>query len=153
MFNRMDNMRVPTKRKLREAKRHYACVAPDGWRRKAYIEELERQIKLLEAGCSDIYETCYGAELKLSNKGLTKLTQEKILLVKQEHPSGRTTIVSFDIPEDVRHLRNKLRNFLKKAGFTMAQRSVWTTKKDVSELMRLLIEDLGLTKWVNVFLV
>ncbi len=146
-------MHIPTTKKLHNAQRHFNQVAPDSWRRTAYVEQLKRQIQLLEEGCSDIYETSYGAELKLSSKGQARLTREKILLVKREHPDGRTTIVSFDIPEDVRHLRNKLRNFLKKAGFTMAQRSVWTTKNDVSELMQSLVEELGLTKWVNVFLV
>lgn len=148
----MDNIHVTTQRKLRAARQHYKQVAPDSWRRTAYVEQLKRQIQLLEAGCSEIYETAYGAELGLSSKGRAKLTQEKIVAVKLERTDGRTTVVSFDIPEDVRQLRNKLRNFLKKAGFTMVQRSVWATKKDVSELIRLLIDELGLTKWVTVFL-
>ncbi|MBI5794660.1 CRISPR-associated endonuclease Cas2 [Candidatus Uhrbacteria bacterium] len=149
----MDNMHVPTKRKLRAAKRHYESVKADEWRRVAYVEQLRRQIQLLETGCTEIYETSYGAGLKLTSRGVAKAIQEQILSTTRTREDGRSCIVSYDIPEDAKRLRNRLRNFLKKAGFVMSQRSIWASEKDVSEKLQQLIAELGLQKWVKIFLV
>ena len=59
-------------------------------------------------------------------------------------------IVIYDIPEDKRGVRDLFRRRLKEWGFKLWQKSTWITKKNVTEKLRRLIKQLGISDWVAV---
>lgn len=93
----------------------------------------------------------------IDEKGLTiKLTDEgrTMMLLEGEEPprwDGKWRIVVFDIPEQKRLVRNLFRRNLKKWGFKSLQKSVWISKKNVTDKLFAYIKDLGIEKWVWVF--
>lgn len=85
-----------------------------------------------------------------------KLTDEgrDILMLEGGEPEkwdGKWRIVVFDIPESKRLIRNLFRRNLKKWGFKHLQKSVWISKKNVTDQLFNYIKDLGIEKWVWVF--
>lgn len=82
---------------------------------------------------------------------LTEVGKEYILLSQNEDQiewDGKWRIVVFDIPESKRVVRDILRNRLKLWGFTLWQKSVWASKKNLTNKLRSLIKDLGIEDWV-----
>jgi len=63
---------------------------------------------------------------------------------------GVWRIVIFDVPESHRKARDTLRAKLKSWGFEIWQRSVWATKKPLTEKIRSLVRDLKIESWVIV---
>lgn len=63
---------------------------------------------------------------------------------------GRYRIVIFDIPEQKRVIRNLFRRRLKEWGFTRWQQSVWVTKRNVTNKLKILIADLKIEDWIAV---
>lgn len=63
---------------------------------------------------------------------------------------GRWRIVMFDIPENKRTVRDLLRRRLKEWGFKQWQKSLWVTKKDVTDKLRKIVHDLEINNWVAV---
>lgn len=63
---------------------------------------------------------------------------------------GKWRLVIFDIPESHRKVRVTLRNKLKSWGFVLWQKSVWASRKNLTDELRKLIKDLGVQKWVLV---
>ncbi|MBI2596575.1 winged helix DNA-binding protein [Candidatus Daviesbacteria bacterium] len=86
--------------------------------------------------------------LKLTDEGKTV-----ILLTGDGTASwdGKWRIVIFDIPEQKRLIRDLFRRNLKKWGFKHFQKSVWISKKNVTDKLFNYIRDLGVEKWVWVF--
>lgn len=79
---------------------------------------------------------------------------ERLLRTMQDRPklkNGAVCLVVFDIPEQARKSRDAFRGFLRAAGFSLAQRSVWSTDLDVLKDVSRFIEDVGIGKWVQVF--
>jgi len=84
---------------------------------------------------------------------LTEAGREFLLLSKDEKEiqwDGRWRIVVFDIPENKRLVRDILRSRLKLWGFSPWQKSVWASKKDLTNKLRNLVKELGITEWVLV---
>lgn len=84
---------------------------------------------------------------------LTEAGKEFLLLSKSESEiewDGRWRFVIFDIPESKRVIRSILRNRLKLWGFVPWQKSVWVSKKNLTNKLRGLIEELGIEDWVMV---
>ena len=84
---------------------------------------------------------------------LTELGREFTLLSKSENEiewDGKWRIVVFDIPESKRVVRDILRNRLKLWGFTPWQKSVWASKKNLTNKLRNLTKELGMEDWVLV---
>lgn len=82
---------------------------------------------------------------------LTKSGREFALLTGQRAEwDGRWRIVVFDIPESKRAVRNALRGKLKQWGFVQWQKSVWATKKPVTEKLRQIVKELEIEQWVLV---
>lgn len=84
---------------------------------------------------------------------LTEIGREFVLLSKPEDEiqwDGKWRIVVFDIPEKKRVVRDILRGRLKLWGFTNWQKSVWATKKNLTNKLRNLIKELGIEEWVLV---
>lgn len=67
---------------------------------------------------------------------------------KEENWDGRWRIIIFDIPESQRAVRRVLRYRLKGWGFVPWQKSVWATKQDVMNKLKLLIKELNINKWI-----
>lgn len=86
--------------------------------------------------------------VKLTNKGKNQLAIEKALVNPKW--DGKYRVVIFDIPEKNRKIRNILRGRLKIWGFKYLQKSLWVSKKDITEPMREFIKELGMEKWVYV---
>lgn len=86
--------------------------------------------------------------IKLTDTGRTALllTDDTV-----ENWDGKWRIVVFDIPEQKRIIRNLFRRNLKKWGFKGLQKSVWISKKNVTEKLFQYIKDVGVERWVWVF--
>lgn len=63
---------------------------------------------------------------------------------------GKWRIVSFDIPEQKRVIRNLFRRNLKKWGFKYLHKSVWISKNNFYDKLTKYIKELGIEKWVTV---
>ncbi|MDO8576726.1 MAG: hypothetical protein Q7R82_00100 [Candidatus Daviesbacteria bacterium] len=69
----------------------------------------------------------------------------------EEKPwDGVYRIVLFDVPEEKRVIRDLFRRRLKDWDFKSWQRSVWVSKKNMTQKLRKLILELGIDKWVAV---
>ena|SRR3989344_4591614 len=88
--------------------------------------------------------------LKLTDKGKQELILKKLL--EDENWDGKWRIVIFDIPEKHRKLRNSLRIQLRQWQFQPWQKSVWASKKNVSEEIRKFVKDVGISDWVKVII-
>ena len=91
-------------------------------------------------------------EFKLTEKGKRWLFQLKIQKEENELPFGQYCIVVFDFPIGANGARDKFRFLLKRIGFSRLQDSVWTTDKDVVDLMQSLVTKLKINKWVRIII-
>lgn len=93
---------------------------------------------------------------KSEDRIILKLTElgKDWVLKSQEYSDvewdGLWRLVIFDIPESHKKSRNTLRRRLKDWGFTAWQKSVWATKKPLTNAARKLIRDLEIEDWVLV---
>lgn len=85
---------------------------------------------------------------KLTDEGKTALLLNKL---EEEDWDGKWRVVIFDIPEQKRLVRDLLRRNLKKWGFKPLQKSVWISKKNVTNKLFDYICYLKIEKWVWVF--
>ena len=88
--------------------------------------------------------------LKLTELGKNEAFLAKIKTFKEEDWDGKWRLVSFDIPETRRTVRDLLRSRLKEWGFTKLQNSVWKSKIDCTQQLRIFIDELGIGNWVKV---
>jgi len=88
--------------------------------------------------------------VELTDKGAAEALRNEILRCEKKLPEGTLCYVAFDFPQAVRKLRDSFRRFLKQAGFTMSQLSIWKTNKDAAELVRLFVKRSDAARWVTV---
>ncbi len=84
---------------------------------------------------------------------LTEAGREFLLFSKPEDEikwDGKWRIVVFDVPESKRLVRDVLRRRLKMWDFKLWQKSVWASKKNVTDKLRSLIKELDIGDWVLV---
>ncbi len=84
---------------------------------------------------------------------LTEAGREFLLFSKPEDEikwDRKWRIVVFDIPESKRQVRDVLRRRLKLWDFKPWQKSVWASKKNVTDKLRSLIKELDIADWVLV---
>lgn len=93
----------------------------------------------------------------VSGRSLIRLTSRgwKKIIVSQIKQTGVSAVgqwcfVSFDIPEQQRRLRQTFRSLLRECGFTLIQKSLWGSRRDVAELLRKVIVELQIENWVTV---
>lgn len=60
-------------------------------------------------------------------------------------------MVCFDIPENFREKRRKLRSFLQTHEFQQAQKSIWLSKMDYRDELKMLCEDLQIEDYVDMY--
>ena len=63
----------------------------------------------------------------------------------------RILMIMFDIPEDSRRKRDRLRRLLSNSGCGPLQRSVWITRSDVTKDLHAVIKQMGLEGCVRTF--
>lgn len=87
--------------------------------------------------------------IKLTKEGVKQISLKKSL--SDESPwDGKWRIVTFDIPEENRKVRDVLRSRLKMWHFEKWQKSVWVSKKDVTKPLKEFISETGIGKWVMI---
>lgn len=89
----------------------------------------------------------------LSSKGKKKFKAERLLeyLPSPFHKNEvRDTIVSFDIPETDRKVRNWLRNQIKIFGYNMLQQSLWIGPGPLPEKFLERLKKLGIRNYVKI---
>lgn len=84
--------------------------------------------------------------LRLTKSGWDWLIKHKI--EDQIEWDGIWRLVIFDIPEKHKRVRETLRRRLKGWGFNPWQKSVWASKKPLTNILRSLVEELGVGDWV-----
>jgi DNA-binding transcriptional regulator PaaX len=82
---------------------------------------------------------------------LTDLGKINVLreLVKRRKPDGKSRIIIFDIPENLKRNRDYFRRHIVNLGFRMEQRSVWCSKVPCDDLVKLVIEHHNLNKYAS----
>lgn len=89
--------------------------------------------------------------IELSKEGKEKLRQEA-MKERPKLPDGFVCLVLFDFPVDARRGRDSFRTFLKRAGFTQVQKSVWKSDRDVIKDVQDFLKSARIQNWVEVFL-
>ncbi len=89
--------------------------------------------------------------VSLTKNGGIAARWERVRQNDRSLPDDHYCYVIFDIPEHARDVRNHFRLQLKRAGFEQVQLSVWRTRSDVILDLREQIADLGIAKWVSIF--
>lgn len=82
---------------------------------------------------------------------LTALGQIELLPFTSKKLPGAQLLIVFDVPEQDRKKRNKLRIILVKLSFKQVQKSVWTSEYDYRDYLFAVIKDMKLTKEVKIF--
>ena len=86
--------------------------------------------------------------LRLTDKGKNEAVLSKLL--ESEKWDGIWRIVVFDIPEEMKKVRDVLRGRLKLWGFRPWQKSVWISKKSVTKVLRGYVREVGIADWVKI---
>lgn len=157
--------RTPTKRALEELRRkkkkadsmpllcHKSTLWGYGTARmykRLHVARIEAELELVEKGYLRIIEQGDYAYFELTEGGEVEVLKESIREVSDD-PNGVICAVSFDIPEDVRYLRDSFRHFLKSVGFIMKQQSLWISPKPVQQPLRQLTRALKISDWVEIY--
>ncbi|OGL66622.1 CRISPR-associated endonuclease Cas2 [Candidatus Uhrbacteria bacterium RIFCSPHIGHO2_12_FULL_47_11] len=88
--------------------------------------------------------------VRLTAKGWQQVLRDRMRCTKTMCKDGRCIIVVFDVPESERHVRDTLRWILAECGFSMLQKSVWFSNKDVMDDLCALLQGTKLNKWVRI---
>ncbi len=102
--------------------------------------------KLVRDGLLEYNESCF---LRLTEKGqniLNKIEARNYNLVKPERWDKKWRVIIFDIKEERRALRSKVRNTLINIGFMCLQKSVWIYPYDCEDLINLIKADFKIGK-------
>ena len=76
--------------------------------------------------------------------------EKSLIRARKKEWDGKWRVVSFDIPEAQRHIRDGLRRELKKLGFGLWQRSAWITPFDIAEELGSYLQKEGLSRAVQI---
>lgn len=97
------------------------------------------------------YIDAVGERLSITGHGRTALGEtvlKTFKLLKTALWDHKWRMAIFDIPEIYAPLRRKIRDILKRAGFIKLQQSVWVFPHECKELIRLIKEESGLSRYV-----
>lgn len=87
--------------------------------------------------------------IKLTDEGRARALWEKVSRDSKAW-DGKWRIVAFDIPQSHYLIRDLFRRRLKEFSFMQLQKSVWVSKIDCTDLLRMYVINLGIKKWVSV---
>ena len=88
--------------------------------------------------------------ISLTSKGQLELLLSKAALKKPSKWDGRWRIMIFDIPEDSRDKRNKLRSLLKRNGFIKLQASVFISPYPLNREAIKYLRESGLISYIRI---
>jgi hypothetical protein len=88
--------------------------------------------------------------VKLTEKGYRKMLQAQLRGSQRKCTEG-VCLVSFDIPESQKVVRNSFRRLLRDCGFKKLHHSVWYTENDVREPLLAFVKMNKLAPWVHIF--
>lgn len=90
--------------------------------------------------------------LELTAKGEREFKRRfSLLLMSTKKWDRNFMVVTYDIPEELSYIRQRLRDKLKSLGFGMFQKSVWISSYHLEEDLQEFIENNGLSDFVSVF--
>lgn len=114
--------------------------------RRQELKRLERRGLIVTEKIANEYWTSF------SKKGFEEYLVQ-ISLCANRLPGNQMCIVSFDIPETQKRLRDHVRFLLRKLGFVQVHRSVWSCSKNVGDyIANLLSSKFKGKKWFKVYL-
>jgi len=105
--------------------------------------------RLLEAGLISFKQTDRGKFIRLTREGEAKLRVFEVNEFKFKRPKrwdGKWRVIIFDVKEERRSTRNKIRRTLSAIGFIQLQRSVWVFPYDCEDLITLIKADFKIGK-------
>lgn len=117
---------------------------------KRTLERLRRQ-KLVEVSSKDGQQV-----VKITEAGRQKVLRyalDALAIKKPKHWDGKWYLVSYDVPEDLKSVRNSLSDYFKAWGFFPLQKSVYLHAYPVQEAVEFLREYLGVGEHVRIFTV
>lgn len=92
--------------------------------------------------------------MSIDEKGNLELTSKGVSQLRRYEPKklkgAASVLVIFDIPEEQRHLRRRLRMLLREFHFVLLQQSVWQSEYDVVEYLVPEIEKQGLASYLQI---
>jgi DNA-binding transcriptional regulator PaaX len=104
---------------------------------------------------SAYYRSIRKGLITLDEKNIPRLTERGRAKAKLYKPTrlkfGANLIVIFDIPEEERQKRRRLRLILQELSFRKVQQSVWETEYDYREYLRVEIDKMNLQEYVRVY--
>lgn len=93
-----------------------------------------------------------GLMIGLTDHGFLAALKKAISRDASRLPSDQFIYFSFDVPEDFASVRQMLRNVLKAADFEQLHKSVWKSDKDVSALLKQLVQAAKVERWASVII-
>ena len=125
-------------------------LEPEFMKSKLRKYSFNRSLERLEKNNLILWEkTDKGNFMRLTQKGEAKLRQLEVNDYKIEKPKrwdGKWRLLAFDIKEERKNLRNKIRFTLKQIGFMRLQDSLWIYPYDCEDLIMLLKVDFKVGK-------
>ena len=104
----------------------------------ATISRLEKE------GCLTVEENEDGTWVRLTKKGQKRLASYQASGISKQNPriwDGKWRVIIFDVAEDKRAIRDKLRRELRNYGFVRLQQSVWVVPFDCEDFISILKTD------------
>jgi DNA-binding transcriptional regulator PaaX len=89
--------------------------------------------------------------VSITHKGLRLLDRTAATVrakLQNRKWDGKWRMVTFDIPEEFKEQRDRVREILKRAGFVKLQQSVWIFPHDCEELTKLIKEETHLANHI-----
>ena len=129
-----------------------------GFKPAVFFNDLEKLDRYKAA--RDTIKMCYYRSVKnglveIDSAGTPHLTDKGLAQLKRYEPTklqGTASIlVIFDIPEEERRARQKLRTLLRELYFTQVQKSVWQTEYDVLDYLVPELQARHLYEYVQVY--
>ncbi len=106
---------------------------------------------LEERGWLKVYKEGKSKLYSLTEQGKLEALFLKAHLPEKENWDGKWRMLIFDIPEDARPERNKLRRLLKTNGFKQIQKSVFINPYPLNSEAISYLQQIGLDKFIRIF--
>ncbi len=110
---------------------------------------LDQVRRLIKTGYLESFETDGSRSIKLTKKGRIKLIENTI----DKQIDGKWRMLSFDVPEKMRALRDSFRLSIKRIGFKQVQKSLWACPYVHAENVEMIIEENHLERYVAYMIV
>ena len=151
-FDLLDNALLP---------RHYAQTHLTrellGLNEKYKKYDPERRKKLFRATLHNLQKEGLVSRAHKNKKDVWTITahgEEYVHLVEEEElppEDGKTRIFSFDVPENEKHKRNRLRQLLEASDYKMLQKSLWVGRRPLPEKVIEKITEMDLAQYIHLF--